>query len=343
MKLKELAQKLSINFQGNGELEIKGIKDTNLLATSKPVKDYLYFVETKKILKKYPPPQLANDTLVLTTTSLKENFIDALIVDNEESRLIFIELLKLYDTRTTATYENRNSSFISAKAQIGNNCNIMPMVTILDGVKIGNNCKIYPGVVIEENAIIGDNCILYPNSVIGTNCILGNYCILFGGAIIGADGFGYHDQDGKRYAVPQIGNVILEDYVEIGAGSSIDRATIESTIIGSNTKIDNQVQIGHNCQVGKFVFIAGNAGISGSVTLEDRVIIAGQAGLADHVKVGEGAVVMALTGVNTDIQAKKIVFGIPARPIKEFAKINGAIPHLPELLKRVRSLEEDNG
>jgi len=217
---------------------------------------------------------------------------------------------------------------------------VMPGAVILDGAQIGADCVIHPNAVIEQNVIIGARTIIHPNVVIKYNCVLGTDCIIHSCTVIGADGFGFYDKDGVRYKIPQIGNVVIGNFVETGASVTIDRAAIESTLIGDYTKFDDQVHIGHNCQVGKYVYIAGNTVLAGSVILEDNVIMGGQSALPSRIRIAKGTIIMGFTGVNQDTEPGGIYFGIPARPVREMHKINGSLEYLPELLKRVRAIEE---
>ncbi|WP_395044955.1 UDP-3-O-(3-hydroxymyristoyl)glucosamine N-acyltransferase [Flavobacterium sp.] len=185
--------------------------------------------------------------------------------------------------------------YIGPNVEIGENATIYPNVTILDESKIGKNTIIWSGAVVRERCIIGNNCILHPN------------------ATIGADGFGFRPCPEKGLVkIPQIGNVVLGNYVEIGANSSVDRGKFSSTVLGDGCKIDNLVQIGHNSKLGKFCIMAGNSGLAGSVTLGNGVIIGGSASIKDHLTIGDGAIVGAGSGVAADVPAGKTVLGYPA-------------------------------
>ncbi|MDH5719487.1 MAG: UDP-3-O-(3-hydroxymyristoyl)glucosamine N-acyltransferase [Spirochaetia bacterium] len=339
MKLKEIAEKINIKFTGNGDLKIKGLKDIERIEHSQTTSEnFLYVIESENILRKHS--QMNKNTIVLCTDDLLQNFHNALYVDKSRLRLIFIELLKIFSVQDKLF--NHLDTAISPKAEINDSAKIYPGAVIMQNAKIGKNCIIYSNAVIEPNAKIGDNSVIHPCCVIGYNCIIGKNSIIYSGTVIGADGFGYYDhEDGSRHKIPHIGNVIISDHVEIGANTTIDRGTIESTTVGSHTKIDNQVQIGHNCQIGSYVYIAGNSGVSGSVKIKDHVIIAGQSGIADHVTLEKKSVILGLTGVPSDTEEGKVYFGIPARPVREAHKINGALGSLPDLIKRVKKLEEN--
>lgn len=234
---------------------------------------------------------------------------------------------------------------------------IAPQAAIEDGVSLGHDTYIGPYAVISQNAVIGDhseilagayigkdvkigkNCRVYPYAVIYDGVLIGDNVIIHSGAIIGADGFGYKYRNNQHVKVPQVGNVVIEDNVEIGANTCVDRGALGSTLIGKGSKIDNLVQIGHNNRIGKNVIICGHSGVSGSCTIEDGAILAGSAGIADHVTIGRGAVVMARSGVASNIAAGAQVFGSPAKDKKVAWREQAALTKLPELLKRVKELE----
>jgi UDP-3-O-[3-hydroxymyristoyl] glucosamine N-acyltransferase len=229
---------------------------------------------------------------------------------------------------------------IAEDAQLGNNINIGPFSSIGRQGRIGDNSEIYASVQIGNNVTIGKDCKIYPNVVIYDNTVIGDHVIIHSGAIIAADGFGYKYRNNQHIKVPHVGNVIIADYVEIGANTCIDRGALGSTTIGAGSKIDNLVQLGHNNQVGRNVIICGQSGISGSCTIEDGAILAGSSGIADHVKIGQQAVVMARSGVSQDIKPGTQVWGSPAKDRKVAWKELAALSKLPDLLKKFKQLQE---
>jgi len=244
-------------------------------------------------------------------------------------------------------YQEVGFKGISEKAYIGNNVNlgknvtIMPFASIQDNVKIGDNAVIFSGVFIGYNSIIGNNVVLKSNVVIYPGTTIGDNVIIHAGSVVGSDGFGYVDREGTHYKIPHIGKVVIEDNVEIGANTCIDRAFIGETIIGKGTKIDNLVQIAHNVKIGKNTIIVSQAGIAGSTEIGNNVIIAGQAGIVDHSKIGDNVVIMAKAGVeDKEVPPNKILLGIPARDALEQKRIFVAETKLPELLKRVKEIED---
>jgi len=232
-----------------------------------------------------------------------------------------------------------------------------PSASVAAGAEIGREVAVGPGVVIREGAKIGDRSVLCANVFVGRDVTIGSDTLLAEGvvvraasrighrvrigsnSVIGSDGFGYQTIDGVHHRVPHVGNVVIEDDVEIGACTCVDRAKFGSTRIGAGTKIDNLVQIAHNCQIGPGSILVGQVGIAGSVKLGRYVVLGGHAGLRDNITVGDGAQVAAYSGVSGDVPAGGKVAGTPARPAKEALRIFQSWPRLPELLKRVKKLE----
>jgi UDP-3-O-[3-hydroxymyristoyl] glucosamine N-acyltransferase len=218
---------------------------------------------------------------------------------------------------------------IDATASIGVGTKIGAGAYIGPQVKIGENVTIYPNVTILDECTIGKNTVIWPGAVIRERCHLGNDCIIHPNATIGADGFGFRPCPQRGLAkIPQIGNVVIGNNVEIGANSSVDRGKFSSTILGDGCKIDNLVQIGHNSKLGKFCIMAGNSGLAGSVTLGDGVMIGGSASIKDHLTIGDGAIVGAGSGVANDVDAGKVVLGYPAVDARDALKQWAAIKRL---------------
>jgi UDP-3-O-[3-hydroxymyristoyl] glucosamine N-acyltransferase len=217
---------------------------------------------------------------------------------------------------------------------------IAPYAVIGEDTVIGQGSQVLSGAYVGRNVKIGKQCRIYPYAVIYDGVEIGDDVIIHSGAIIGADGFGYKYRNNRHVKVPQVGNVVLEDRVEIGANACIDRGALGSTRIGAGTKIDNLVQVGHNNKVGKNVIMCGLTGVSGSCTIEDGVILAGSTGVADHVTIGRGAVIMARSGIASDVAPGAHMFGSPAKDKREAYKEHIALSKLPDLIKAVKVLEE---
>ncbi len=260
----------------------------------------------------------------------------------ENSYLAFTALLQEYQ-RIQAFGKSgiEQNTHIGANVSKGENLYLGGFSYVADGVKIGDNVKIHPQVYIGENTQIGDNVIIYPGVKIYPNTVIGNHCTLQAGAVIGSDGFGFAPKDDGSYEhIPQIGNVVLEDHVDIGANTTIDCGTFESTRIKKGSKIDNLVMIAHNVEVGQNTVIAGQSGVSGSTKIGDQVIMAGQVGVVGHINIANKTTLGAQTGVMKSTKEGQVLWGSPAMDKTERARSLVVYRKLPALLKRVEELEE---
>lgn len=226
---------------------------------------------------------------------------------------------------------------VDPTADVSGAC-IAPNVFVGPGARVGPRTQLHPGVYIGADAQIGADCVLWPNVVVRERCVLGDRVIVHSNSTIGADGFGYLFRNGEHRKVPQLGIVIIDDDVEIGANSAIDRARSGATHIGRGTKIDNLVQIGHNVNIGEHCILAGQAGVSGSATLGRAVVLGGQAGVADHVTIQDGAQVMGQSGVSRNLAGGATVFGTPALDYHTFIRQRTALRRVPELMEKMRDL-----
>jgi len=217
---------------------------------------------------------------------------------------------------------------VAESAKLGSDVAIGHFAIIGENVVVGNSVTIFQGVSIEAGSVIGDDCIIYPNVVIYDGTRIGKRCIIHGGVVIGSDGYGFATHGGKHHKIPQIGIVRIEDDVEIGAGTTIDRAALGETVIGEGTKIDNLVQIGHNVKVGKHCLLVSQVGIAGSTQLGDYVAVAGQSGFSGHLKIGNRVQVAAKSAVLDDVPDDTKVMGSPAVPFTEFARRHAAVKKL---------------
>jgi len=252
----------------------------------------------------------------------------------------FIKAVELLHPAKRYPSQIADQAVVDSTVTLGRELFIGPYAVIGEHSAIGDNTVILAGAYIGSNVTIGRNCRIHPYAVIYDDTVIGDDVIIHSGAIIGADGFGYKFRNNAHYKVPQVGNVIIENNVEIGANTCIDRGALGSTVIGMGSKVDNLVQIGHNNKVGKHVIMCGQTGVSGSCNIEDYAILAGSAGIADHVTIGKGAVVLARSGVAGDVLPGAQVFGSPAKDKKTAYKEQIAISKLPELVKKVKDLEE---
>ncbi len=225
------------------------------------------------------------------------------------------------------------SAVVDPTATVATTASIGPMAYVGPHARIGENVVLQSHVVVEAHASIGEDSLLFSRSVVGAHCVIGVRNRLHPGVVIGADGFGFATMGEEHHRIPQVGNVVTEDDVDIGANAAVDRARFGSTRIGRGTKIDNLVQIGHNVQIGIGCLIVAQVGISGSTQLGDFVIIGGQAGVAGHLKVGDKARIAGQSGVSKDVEAGKTYGGIPAIPFNEYQRLNILKRRLPELFR----------
>jgi UDP-3-O-[3-hydroxymyristoyl] glucosamine N-acyltransferase len=228
-------------------------------------------------------------------------------------------------------------------ATVGADPTIHPLASVGEGTVIGARCRIHPAVVVGRFCRLGDDVTLYPNAVLYDGTVVGNRVIVHANAVLGADGFGYRLQDGRHVKVPQLGCVELGDDVEVGACTTIDRGTFQPTRVGQGTKIDNLVQVAHNCQIGRHNMFVGQVGVAGSSSTGDYVVLAGQAGIADHIHLHDRVVVGAQSGVFRDVAAGERVLGVPAKPERDEKRIMLSLEKLPDLVRDVKQLKRRLG
>jgi UDP-3-O-[3-hydroxymyristoyl] glucosamine N-acyltransferase len=272
---------------------------------------------------------------------LKEK-IKATLIRVPDAYAAFATLLTKYQELKNQQLEGiQTPSFIAPSARIGANHFIAAFAYINEGATLGDHVKIFPNVVIGENVTIGNHVTIHPGVVIYADCVIGNHVTIHSGTIIGSDGFGFAPkEDGSFQKVPQLGNVIIEDHVEIGANTTIDRATIGSTIIRKGVKLDNQIQIAHNVEIGSNSVIAAQAGVSGSSKIGKNVMVGGQAGFAGHIAIADGIKIAGRTGVTKSFTtANMTLTGYPAAEQKQSLRSQVYVKNLPELEKRVQELE----
>ena len=271
----------------------------------------------------------------------KEHQTTLILVENAYTA--FTTLLQEYQKYLAQNKKGiEQPSFITPSATVGSDVYIGAFVYIGEYSKIGNNSKIYPNVSIADSCIIGENCTIYSGAKIYHNTIIGNNCTIHSNAVIGADGFGFAPQaDGTFATIPQLGNVILEDNVSIGANTTVDRATIGSTILRNGVKIDNLVQIAHNVEIGKNTVIAALTGISGSTKVGDNCMIGGQVGMAGHITVADKTIVTAQSGITKTVkQSGRIMAGSPAQDSHNNLKSQVLYKNLPKIEERIKAIED---
>lgn len=275
-----------------------------------------------------------------TPTKATPSTLTLIKVDDPYS--CFAKLLEVYNKMFEKPSKIEKGVFIAETAQIGKDVYIGANAYISDGAVIGDYTKIYPNTYIGDNVKVGSNTTIYPNVSIYHNCEVGSHCILHAGAVVGADGFGFApDEKGEFQKVPQIGNVILEDNVEIGANSTIDRATLGSTILRKGVKIDNLVQIAHNVEIGENSAMAAQAGIAGSTKVGKNVLVGGQAGISGHIKIADRTQIVAQSGIPSSVKkTDTTLMGSPGIPIDDFKRSHVGFRRLPIILNRLQAIED---
>ncbi|WP_345949871.1 MULTISPECIES: UDP-3-O-(3-hydroxymyristoyl)glucosamine N-acyltransferase [unclassified Mucilaginibacter] len=282
-------------------------------------------------------------TIVIVNTSLVVTEpVKATLIRVNDAYSAFSILLEKYNTLKLNKTGIEQPSFTDATATVGENPYIGAFAYIGAGAKMGNNCKIYPNCYIGDNVTLGNDVTLFAGAKIYADCVVGNNVIIHSGAVIGSDGFGFAPNGSGSYTkVSQIGNVVIEDNVEIGANTTIDRATMGSTIIRNGVKLDNLIQIAHNVELGGNTVIAAQTGISGSTKIGANVIIGGQAGIVGHISIAKGSQIQAQTGVNRTITEEgKKWGGVILQPYQGFLRSQLIVHQLPELKKKIEDLEK---
>lgn len=334
IRLEDLAASLSLEFEGDPGLVLSGL---GALDTAGPAD--LAFIRSASYL-----PVLKNSRAgaVIALPSLDVG--DRPVLRAADPTLEFQRAARLIVPEPEAPVGIHASACIADDAQVDPSASIGAGCIVGRDVSIGPRSVLHPGVVLYDGARVGADCILHARSVVAAASILGDRVILHPGAVIGGDGFGFAGgEDGVRVKTHDIGRVVLEDDVEIGVNSTIDRGTLGDTRIGKGTKIDNLVMIAHNCQIGRNVLIAAQVGLAGSCVVEDGALLLGQVGVAGHLRIGKGATLAAKSGVTKDVPAGVAVFGYPHRPGDKWHKEMAAVRSLPALIKRFRLMEKRVG
>jgi len=234
-----------------------------------------------------------------------------------------------------------SSAFISQTATTGENSYVGAFAYIGENTKIGEGCLIYPHAYIGDNVKIGSGTTVYPHTAIYDNCVIGNNCIIHAGVVIGADGFGFANENGEYKKIAQLGNVIIEDSVEIGANTAIDRAVMGSTIIRKGVKLDNLIQVAHNVEIGENTAMAAQVGIAGSTKVGSNCMLGGQVGLGGHIKIGDNTKIGAQSGIVSNTVAGSEIMGSPAIPVKNFMHSSIIFKKLPEMYKTLYQLQQE--
>lgn len=333
--LTQIAQMLSARIQGNTDILISNIAkiqeaktgDITFLANPK-YEPYVYTTQASAV--------------IVSKNFQAKHPIQATLLIVEDAYTAFSTLLQAYEKVIHVPKRGiEQPCFIDAKASVGKEVYIGAFAYLAEGVQVGDFVQIYPNTYIGENVTIGENTVIYSGVKIYKNCKIGSNCIIHAGAVIGSDGFGFAPKsDGSYQTIPQLGNVVIEDNVSIGANTTIDRATLGSTIIKKGVKIDNLVQIAHNVVIGENTVIAAQTGIAGSTTVGANCMIGGQVGIAGHLKIADKVNIGAQSGIGGDILQENTTWqGSPAIDLKEYYKAYAIFKKLPEIYRKISTIE----
>ena len=267
--------------------------------------------------------------------------IHTTLIRVENAYTALAQLLNMVERAKSKKSGVDSTAFIAPTASVGEDCYIGNMAYIGERVKLGNNCQVYPFAYIGDNVEIGDNTILYPHVTVYHDCRIGQHCILHAGSVIGADGFGFAPEGEQYKKIPQLGNVVIEDNVEIGANTTIDRAVMDSTIIRQGVKLDNLIQIAHNVEVGENTVMAAQVGIAGSVKVGKHCMFGGQVGLAGHIQIADDVTLGAQAGVISSVKEATTLLGAPAIQARNFMRSSAIFNRLPELYRTIGQLQRE--
>jgi len=285
----------------------------------------------------------ASSVVLVNRSFVPSREINATLIRVDNAYEAFASLLKLVDQARPRKKGIHPSAVIESTSEIGADVYIGPYAYIGENCIIGDGCSIYPHVYVGDNTRLGTGCTLNPGVKIYHDCVIGRECIIHAGSVIGSDGFGFAPQSENEYMkIPQLGNVIIEDLVEIGANVTIDRATMGSTLIHRGVKLDNLIQIGHNVEVGENTVMAAQTGIAGSSKVGKNCMFGGQVGISGHIRVADGSKIGAQAGVGGDVKEENtVILGTPAFEIKQFLRSSVVFKKLPDIKMRVDSLEKE--
>lgn len=326
MKLSRIAQLVQGSLEGD-DLEISGLSNLD-----KQLKGTIAYADSKKNLHKLAGSEVS--ALILTP---ELEYTGKPVIRVTHPKIAFSQLLRLFSPYQEYAKGVYPQVYIDETAHIGRDVTIMPMTSIMKGAVIGDNTCIYPQVFIGQDVKIGRNCTIKAGVKIDDHTLIGDNVIIHHNSVLGGEGFGYIQQDGRNIKVPQIGNIIIEDDVEIGSCVTIDRSTIGSTLIKKGVKIDNLVQIAHNVTIDENCIFASQSGIAGSSTMGKNCFVLGQVGIADHVTIGDHVTLLAQAGVDRHkIDSHSVLRGTPARDMMFSKRIDAAQERLPEILKIIK-------
>jgi UDP-3-O-[3-hydroxymyristoyl] glucosamine N-acyltransferase len=281
------------------------------------------------------------DIVLVNEDFVAEKPIEATLIKVKNAYTALASLMEMVKSSTPQKSGTESMSFVSDTAEVGENVYIGAFAYIGENAGVGENSKIYPQVYIGDNVKIGKNTTVFPGVRIYHDCVIGDNCIIHSGSVIGADGFGYSKEDNIYHKIPQLGNVLIENDVEIGANTTIDRSVMGSTIIRRGVKLDNLIQIAHNCEIGENTAMAAQVGIAGSTKIGENCVLGGQVGIGGHITIGKNSQIGAQSGIISNTKEESEVMGSPAFPVKNFFKSSIIIPKLPDMYRQLNALERE--
>lgn len=332
MKLSELASRLGLELRGNGEVDIFAPAPIEAA-----IPGTVIFVAAEKYL---PALEKTAASCAVVPESFAARARCATLISSNPY-YDFARILEIFFPPYRPAAGIDPSANIAVEAKIGEGSSVGAFASIGPGVTIGRNAVIHPHVTIYPNVTIGDDFVCHSQVSIREGVVIGNRVTLLNGVVIGAEGFGFGEHNDDLFKIPQVGTVIIQDDVEIGANSTVDRATMGATILRKGVKLDNLVHIGHNCEVGEYSRFAAHVGLAGSVSVGRWCQFGGQSGCADHARIGDRVMVVAQSGIPHDVKPGSVVGGTPAVDVRYWRRYSAALPRLPELLRRLRALEQE--
>ena len=346
--LKELAQTLGASYVGDDELVISHVCGLN-----NPSKGGLSYLTNDKNIANVPTSAMLSSEIAKGLSGMDRNM--AVIVkpgiESSEHNLIYsedplslhVEATNLLHPRPNVPMNVHETAVIGKNVTIGEAVSIGPHCVLYDGVTIGEGTVLHAGVTVMNDSIIGEKCLIYPHVVVREDCIIQDRVVIHSNAVIGSDGHGYYQRQGVNKKLPQVGGVRIGSDVEIGSCTTVDRGRLEPTVVGDGVKLDNQVQIGHNVDLGDHALISAQSAIGGSTKIGHHLILGGQAGIVDHIEVGNHVSAIARTAITSSTKDNKILAGMPSRPVRDWRMIEAHLNRLEGLFKRVKKLEEADG
>lgn len=331
---RQIADFLKGEIVGNPEVSVsnfskieEGKKGTISFLANPKYTSYIYTTEA--------------DIVLVNSDFVPEKPISATLIKVPNAYAALASLMDMVNKNAPKKTGQEPMSYVSPTAVLGKDVYVGAFAYVSDKAQVGDETVVHPQVFIGDNVKIGKNCILYPGVKIYGDCEIGDRCIIHAGAVIGADGFGYSKESEAYHKIPQLGNVVIEEDVEVGANTTIDRAVMGSTIIRKGVKLDNLIQIAHNCEVGAHTAMAAQVGIAGSTKIGENCVLGGQVGIGGHITIGKNSQVGAQSGIISNTKEGSEVMGSPAYPVKNFFKSSIIVPKLPDMYKQLSVLEKE--